>query len=262
MSVICHNRETFARKPRAVLFDLDNTLYAYAPAHKAAMTAVVNKAETSLGIEASSFLAAFEKSRKAIKSRLGGTAACHSRLLYMQQALELLGFKTQLYMALDLEQTYWRTFMSTATLFPGVKEFIQALRRAGITTCIVTDLLAQIQFRKLIYFGLNDCFDFVVTSEESGADKPAPASFELALAKTGAQPGEALMIGEEAASDIAGAKKAGIATAQKRHSGVEVFTDRRKPDLVFDAFPELEKYFGGLGWLDVAPVKKTSGRKS
>ena len=38
-----------------VLFDIDNTLYHYAPAHKAAMEAVANKADNLLGLEKSDF---------------------------------------------------------------------------------------------------------------------------------------------------------------------------------------------------------------
>ena len=37
--------------------------------------------------------------------------------------------------------------------------------------------------RKLTYFGLEDIFDAVVTSEEVGADKPDPRAFNLILKK-------------------------------------------------------------------------------
>ena len=261
MTLICHNAPPFEHKPRAVLFDIDNTLYPYDPTHERAMDAVADKAKRVLGLNAGEFLKAFTHARSTIKRRLGGTAACHNRLLYMQQTLELLGLKSQLYMALDFEQTYWRTFLSSATLFPGVKDILNALRQAGIATCAVTDLGAQIQFRKLIYFGLNECFDFVVTSEEAGAEKPASIPFELALGKLGVTADEAFMIGDEAATDIVGAKSAGLATAQKNHAGVKVFADSRQPDLVFDGFPELQRHLSGYGWIDAAP-KKTSAKKS
>jgi putative hydrolase of the HAD superfamily len=250
MTVINHNAQRFKFRPAAVLFDLDNTLYAYDPAHEAALDAVAAKAKSAFGLDEGKFRKAFARARTAIKTRLHGTAAAHNRLLCMQQALELLGLKTQLFMALDFEQTYWRMFLSRAALFPGVKEFLQALRRAGISTCVVTDQLAHIQFRKLIYFGLNDCFDFVVTSEEAGAEKPAAIPFELALAKLETQAKDVFMIGEEAVTDIAGAKALGIVTLQKRHAGVKVFRDERQPDLVFDTFGELEKHLSGYGWLE------------
>ena len=72
---------------------------------------------------------------------------------------------------LDLEQTYWRTFLINCKLFSGVLDFVQLLKSKGIATANITDLTAQIQFRKLVYFGLDEYFDYVVTSEEAGKDK-------------------------------------------------------------------------------------------
>ena len=207
MTLSCHNAPRLsANRARCCLIPTTRSITTI-PRMKQAMDAVAEKAKRALGLDEDEFRKAFTHARATIKGRLGGTAACHSRLLYMQQTLELLGLKTQLFMALDLEQTYWRTFMTSAKLFPGAKEFLQSLRRAGIATSVVTDLAAQIQFRKLIYFDLDDCFDFVVTSEEAGAEKPATAPFELALGKLEASADEAFMIGDEAVTDIAGARK-------------------------------------------------------
>jgi len=79
---------------------------------------------------------------------------------------------TRIFLALDLEQTYWREFLVNTRLFPGVREFLQQLKSIGIKTANITDLTAQIQFRKMVYFGLDEYFDYVVTSEEAGCDKP------------------------------------------------------------------------------------------
>ena len=62
--------------------------------------------------------------------------------------------------------------MVNTRLFPGVREFLQQLKSIGIRTANITDLTAQIQFRKMVYFGLDEYFDYVVTSEEAGCDKP------------------------------------------------------------------------------------------
>jgi HAD superfamily hydrolase (TIGR01549 family) len=97
--------------------------------------------------------------------------------------LEIMGVGSQVLLALDFEQTYWRTFLSHAVLFEGVKELLDDLRLLGIPTAIVTDLTAQIQFRKVVYFNLDHYFDYIVTSEEAGYDKPHPAPFQIALEK-------------------------------------------------------------------------------
>ena len=67
--------------PEAIIFDTDNTLYPYDPAHKAATESVVKKAINIFGVSESEFIQAFDSSRAEVKNRLGNTASSHSRLL-------------------------------------------------------------------------------------------------------------------------------------------------------------------------------------
>ena len=170
-------------KPKAIIFDTDNTLYLYEVAHRAAMKSAMQKAENTLGVSSQDFQQVFDLSRKEIKLQLGSTASSHSRLLYFQRAIEKLGMGTRIFLTLDLEQTYWREFLVNTRLFPGVREFLQQLKSIGIKTANITDLTAQIQFRKMVYFGLDEYFDYVVTSEEAGCDKPNIEPFRMALNK-------------------------------------------------------------------------------
>lgn len=195
-------------RPAAVLFDLDNTLYAYEPSHRAALTAVESKLSRLFGIDHRSFHEAFSRAKREVKSRLGNTAGSHSRLLYFQRLIELLGLKTQPLLSLDLEQTYWRTFLGSSKLFDGVIELLDELQLAGIPRAIVTDLTAQIQFRKLVFFRLEGAFDAIVSSEETGIEKPAPINFEFALQKLGVTSGTIWMIGDDVQKDMRGAKEA------------------------------------------------------
>ena len=230
--------------PKAVIFDTDNTLYPYMPAHKEATRAVEEKVEKLLCIDKVTFRLAFIEAREEIKLRLGNVASSHSRLLYMQRTIEKLNFGTRILITLDLEQTYWRTFLSNCKLFPGVLEFIHLLKSKGIVTANITDLTAQIQFRKLIYFGLDEFFDYVVTSEEAGADKPDKRPFEVALKKLQLNPESIWMIGDSPSNDMIGAHNAGMTKVQKVHSGVDVQTSfEARPDILFKKYSELFKYF-------------------
>ena len=141
--------------PDAILFDTDNTLYPYDLSHLAAMNEVERKVVRTFSITSKDFSRAYDEARQDIKGRLKGTASSHSRLLYMQRMLEIMGLGSQVLVALDLEQTYWRTFLNSAVLFDGVTELLDDIRLFGIPTAIVTDLTAQIQFRKIVYFGLD-----------------------------------------------------------------------------------------------------------
>ena len=201
------NRQAIAAKPGAVLMDIDNTVYAYGPAHSAAFDAAMRKTMHLLGIKETEFEPAYKQASKEVKAILGQTAASHSRLLYFARMLEKLGMKSQPLMALDLEQTYWRNFLSASKLFPQFKEFLEDLRVAGIPIAAVTDLTAQIQFRKLIYFGVDHHFDYIVTSEQAGVEKPAARPFQMALEQLAAPAGKPVwFVGDSAEKDIAGAK--------------------------------------------------------
>lgn len=241
MTLRIHNSDKVLRAPQAIIFDTDNTLYAYDHPHTQALAAAESKAVRLLGVDPGEVRNAFAQAREDVKRQLGKTASSHSRLLYFQRGIEILGRKTQLVITLDLEQTYWRTFLAHCELFPGVREFLLALRSSGIGTAIITDLTSQIQFRKIIYFGLDDCFDYVVTSEEAGADKPQEAPFRLAIDKLGIDPAQIWMIGDHPINDIAGARPFGISTLLRVDRSHEA--KGTGCDVEFDDFTELHHYF-------------------
>lgn len=233
-------QDRFDRLPDAILFDTDNTLYPYDPAHAAAQRAVRDKVVGTFSISPDDFDKAFKQARKQVKERLKHTASSHSRLLYLQRMLEIMGLGSQVLLALDFEQTYWRTFLSNAELFDGVRELLDDIRLLGIPTAIVTDLTAQIQFRKAVYFGLDHYFDFIVTSEEAGFDKPHEGPFKIALEKMRPKGGCIWMIGDNPVNDIRGAReKINAVTFQKLHLGVELGTGENRPDVAFEDYREL-----------------------
>ncbi|EKO3943260.1 HAD family hydrolase [Vibrio fluvialis] len=242
-----YTKSKFSRLPDAILFDTDNTLYPYEPAHKAAQKAVKEKVIKTFSITETQFEQAFDQSRRLVKERLGHTASSHSRLLYLQRMLEILGLGSQVLLALDFEQTYWRTFLSNAILFDGVKDLLDDVRLLGIPTAIVTDLTAQIQFRKVVYFGLDHYFDYIVTSEEAGFDKPHEAPFKIALDKMRPAGSCIWMIGDNPVNDIRGAReKISAVTLQKIHPGTPVGRDENQPDLSFNNYQDLRKLIENL----------------
>lgn len=240
--------------PKAVLLDLDDTLYSYEDAHTTALRSVKEKIRGSLSISFDDFDSAYLQSRGDVKRRLAGTAAAHSRILYFQRMLELFGLKSQPLLALDLEQTYWRSFLDGSTVFDGVVEFLDQLRLLGIPTAIVTDQTAQIQLRKLVFFGLDKLIDFVVTSEEAGADKPGAALFQIALEKLEVRDGPVWMVGDSAERDLRGSRVAiGAVTIQKLHKGGRFGTRHEGLDASIREFTELNRFLTKLSYRTARP---------
>ena len=241
MNVTDSIHEKLQTKPSAVLLDADNTLFAYDLPHAAASAAVEERVLGEFGIPQAEFRKALKLARATIKNRLGPVASSHNRLLYFQNTLELLGYKSQIAVCVILEQTYWRTFLLNARLFPGARDFLDSLRSAKITTCLITDLTAQIQFRKLIYFNLDGSFDYVITSEEAGGDKPNAEPFRCACEKLQISDKETMwMIGDNPDTDIAGARQhTNALTFQKMHLGVPVGDGVGAADITFRDYSEL-----------------------
>ena len=248
MSTTILDSERFAERPVAVLFDLDNTLYRYEPAHEAGMTAVRAKAARSVGAGREEFERAFAEARADTKAQLGSAASSHSRLLYFQRTLENLGLRSQVLLSLEFEQTYWRSYLSAVELREGVISFLDQLARAGIPKVIVTDLTAQVQFRKLVYLELDRLFEYVVTSEESGADKPDRSGFDIAMNKLSSPIGPVWMIGDNVITDLEGAKNAIDATTLALRSEIGDQTKNSSIDMIFDSFGDLERFVSARGW--------------
>ena len=235
------NQEKFQQLPDSIFFDMDNTLYHYDSSHKEAMNIVRNKIVNRFGIKDEDFNMAFNKARKIIKNQLGAVASSHSRLLYFEKMFEIMGLKSQALLSLELERTYWRFFLKNAILFDGIKTLLDDIRILGIPMAIVTDLTAQIQFKKILYFNLDGYFDFIVTSEESGSDKPHPSSFELAIEKIQPKSDHIWMIGDNPKNDIYGARNSINAICiQKIHDGIEIGKGLQEPDAYFEKFSELQ----------------------
>ena len=228
--------------PDAILFDTDNTLYPYDPAHLVAQKAVEKKVVDAFSITTNDFDRAFKKARSDVKQRLEGTAASHSRLLYMQRMLEIMGLGSQVLLALDLSKLIGEHFLSNAILFEGVKDLLDDIRLLGVPTAIVTDLTAQIQFRKIVYFGLDHYFDHIVTSEEAGHDKPHKEPFELAVDKMKPRGNCIWMVGDNPLNDIQGARESiNAVTFQKLHKGIVTGRGSSQPDVSFKEFMELRE---------------------
>lgn len=194
---------------KAVIFDLDNTLYNYDLCHRKAMAELEKYVCSRYEISRECFLAKFDEARSDIKTQLGNTGASHNRMLYMQLLLEKLNHKPASG-ALELYDIYWNTMLDEMTLYPYVKSLIGELNRKGIIIGVLTDLTAHIQHRKLRRLGLAEYVDVMVTSEEAGAEKPSSAAFDRLKSKLKVSPEEMLMIGDSRSKDIEGAMSAGM----------------------------------------------------
>lgn len=196
--------------PRAVLFDLDDTLYAYAPSHEAGLAAAAGALAAAREVPSEVTRAAYHTARTRAFERLGPVAAAHSRHLYFKWVVEELGSDLDAALAHALAETYWAAALAAMRPAPGAETLLRVLRAAGLRLGVLTDLTVGIQLEKLTRLGLAGDFDVVVTSEEAGRDKPDPAGFLLACQRLGVEPAATVMIGDNPVNDVEGAAAVGM----------------------------------------------------
>lgn len=194
---------------KGVIFDIDGTLYDYISNDKIAVESLCKYAKENLNVKEEDFRRFYSEARQIVKERLTDGGARHSRVLFCQTVLELLGENPFCHI-LKMYDTYWNTFLENMKPFDGVLEFIQKLKSAGKKISICTDMTAHIQYRKIERLGLKNFIDCMVTSEETGLEKPSPVMFNLALKKLNVSADKAAYFGDSLERDIEGSAKVGI----------------------------------------------------
>jgi len=198
---------------KGVLIDLDNTLYDYAPCNSAGWLAVNKYLVEHTSLDSKYLETIVSDARKYTNSHLVGTAAMHSRILYLNKAIETLKIKKgiNLFNKLSkLNDLYWNAYFSEMELSNGVVAYFDTLKNLSIPICIVTDFTLDVQLKKIEQLKIGDYIDFITSSEEIGKEKPTPEMFISSLRKLNLDAFETIMIGDSFEKDIKGAENVGI----------------------------------------------------
>ncbi|MBQ0118212.1 MAG: YjjG family noncanonical pyrimidine nucleotidase [Bacteroidales bacterium] len=95
------------------------------------------------------------------------------------------------------------------TLLPDAAEIVRYLADKYPLT-IISNGFGEVQHYKIAHSGLQQCFKYILLSEEVGINKPQPGIYQRALELNGVTADEAIMIGDSYNSDILGAQNAHI----------------------------------------------------
>lgn len=193
--------------------DIDNTLYDYNYAHGISKKSVIEFCCDKFLIDKENIENAYSQARSKVHEMLFDTAASHNRLLYFQSMCEILKLNP-LENGLDFYNIYWNTFLNNINPFEGVYDLFKKYNK---NICLITDLTAHIQYKKVEKLNLSDFCNNIVTSEEVGKEKPNPEMFLLAIQKLNLKENEVCMIGDNFYKDILGASKLGIKSIWLNH---------------------------------------------
>ncbi len=127
------------------------------------------------------------------------------------------------------------------TLYPDAIETLQALKAEGIALALITNGAADAQRAKINRFGLEPHFLHVQIEGEAGIGKPEPDAYHLALAALGATAGEAWIVGDNLEWEVAAPQRLGIHAIWRcpREKGELPKGTTVKPDRVVTKLTEL-----------------------
>lgn len=197
---------------KTVIFDVDNTLYSFDKAHKPACEAITEYAKSHLGLDGDDFKNLHKRIMRELAEYMDDVAAVHNRTIRYQNLLESRGLPLYPHV-LEMDAIYWDTLIRHSVPSAGALEALETLKKQGIRIGIGTDMTARIQFRKLTELGLLPYIDFVVSSEEAGAEKPSSRFFARCTAKAKCRAQECLFVGDNIKKDVLGAMAAGMKAA-------------------------------------------------
>lgn len=224
-----------------LLVDLDDTLYAYPECNEAGKDAAHERArELGYDLDREAFEDLYQEARREVKRELAGTASAHERFLYFKRLIQIHAGTHSARDALALGEAYWETYVGSMTLFEGVEETLAAIQDAGVDVAVVSNLTTRIQLKKIEHLGLEEHVDLVMTSEETGREKPASVMFTLPLAQLDSRPSEAVMVGDSVASDIEGANALGI-TSVLFNADPGGLSGRQRPDHYVESFEAIRE---------------------
>jgi putative hydrolase of the HAD superfamily len=194
---------------RALIFDLDDTLYRERRFALSGFAAVAAEVERRHGVPSRE---GFGILRAALTS--GQRAGAFQRLAQRLGAGEGL---------VEECRTIYRQHRPRLRLSGSTRDALASIRpswRLGL----LTNGLPAVQRLKVEALGLEPLVDIVIYAHEVGDGKPDPRVFLTACARLGVTPGRAVMVGDDPWCDIDGARGAGLRAIRVRqgwHRSVE-----------------------------------------
>ena len=204
--------------PKAMLFDMDNTILAYEEVSPKSWERAFARFASQLGgLDDRRFAGSMNEIRQQLLEDPVWNQWARLNLATSRRELVALVF-SQLGVnagetADEIADAYAEILEASLEVFPGVIGTLKHIREMGKGMALITNGLSKIQRGKIDRFGLEPFFDCIIIEEEFGVGKPDPRVFQYALDQLSVQPWETMMVGDNLEADIDGAQSLGICTA-------------------------------------------------
>jgi|SRR5579871_6222653 len=198
-------------RPRALLVDLDDTLFDHRAASRAGLDRVRRQFPVLRGLPKARLERRYRELLEDVHPAVvrGDVSAEESRRRRFETLFRDAGASMTAGQVERAIRTYRAGYVDHQTTVRGARGVLGALRPRW-KIIVVTNHLRPEQTGKLEALGLAPLVDGLVTAEEMPAPKPDPRAFHRALEVAGTTPERAVVLGDSWATDVVGATSAGI----------------------------------------------------
>jgi len=223
---------------RAVLFDVDGTLFDRSLAQRKVLDIIVRQFPHIFNIfEIERVAKAFADSDRITAADFeAGVPSDGLRRKRSQLFLQLLDLREDL--ADAITEIYVRDYPTIDASMAGAVPLVKELSRRFIVG-VVSNGLPDVQYRKLEAIGLQQVLSCIVLSEEIGIRKPDPRIFHHAARLLQLQPSECLYVGDSYTSDVVAAKTSGMLACWLKYGQSVTPDECVKADFVVSSLKQL-----------------------
>lgn len=186
---------------RAIIFDLDDTLYDEMQFVRGGFEAVSSYTSKNANVN-----------QNVVYQLLLDVLEKHGRGQTFDIALKKLGLYNKNLIP-KLVKVY-RTHKPKLSLYSEVRTVLSTLRKQGYKLGLITDGNVEVQRNKVEALKIKDFFDCIIFSDEYGIEKqkPNPFPYQKALKELKASARETIYVGDNPYKDFVSAKRLGIHT--------------------------------------------------
>jgi putative hydrolase of the HAD superfamily len=146
----------------------------------------------------------------------------YSRMIWFKKTLERLGEELALGVSLSnmimnatfYEKEYWVQINKRLKNYPSTLSTLGSLKSSGLKLATITDSdgLAGMKDYRIKLLGLDKYFDYIITGDNIGLNKPAVENWNKLLSLSGLKGKQCIMVGDHPDVDLLTAKKLGFIT--------------------------------------------------
>jgi putative hydrolase of the HAD superfamily len=231
--------------PKAILFDLDDTILAFSAGADSSWELVCHRFAPRLAGRGAEALTEAVRGARAnfwgdpARHRRGRLHPGEARREIVEAALSALGVTAD-ELVDEISEAYIVERDRMIRPFPGALDTLRGLRKRGVRLGLITSGSAGEQRGKIVRFGLEPLFDCILIEGEIRIGKPDERVYLRALELLGVRADETWMVGDNLEWDVDAPQKLGIRGLWHDFLGIGLPPHSRiRPDRIIRSLVEL-----------------------